>query len=118
MVLLSSEWLTIDPEELGRFTKVHPLDLLLGLCLKMTLNGPFDAAMGYSRQDRRVDEMALRYGVRLMGTVERFKIPCSIVFCQQGSLRNHPVRAVQSRVDQLWSDRIENKITTYKEKVA
>jgi len=107
--LLTSEWLTIVPESLGQFSKVHPLDLLLGICLRMTFQGPtattFDGAMGYSRQDRKVDRMAQRFGAELMGTVYRFQIPCSIVFCQPGALQDHPISRVQQKIETLWNQR-------------
>jgi hypothetical protein len=91
MKILTIEWLTVAPEHLGKFTKVQPADLILGCALNFMKNSWCNASMGYSRQDTKTDQMTMRFGTRSFGTVERFGIPCSVVFVQDFKVKGTPI---------------------------
>jgi hypothetical protein len=106
----SIEWLTVAPQHLGRFTKVQPGDLIMGLGITFMKNSIFDATIGFSRQDTKVDKLSTRFGSELCGTVDKFGIPCSIVLVESHRVVPHPISRVQEKLDQLWSGRT-NELT-------
>ena len=103
---LTIEWMTVHPDRLGKFKKVQPGDLILGLGFRLMANSRQNATIGFSRQDTRVDQMTTRFGAELKGTVERLGISCSVVFLEDSKLTDHPVKKTQEQIDLLWKTRI------------
>jgi hypothetical protein len=104
--ILTIEWLTVAPQFLGKFSKVQPADLILGLGFTLAANSICNASMGYSRQDNRMDVMTTRYGATLNGTVTRFNLPCSVVFLDTEKMIPHKISKIQSSIESLWNNRI------------
>ena len=106
--VLTTEFLTVASSHRGQFTKMQPADLLVGINMHFMKNSICTAIMGYSRQDIKTDRISMKMGTRSMGTVERFGIPCSIVFAEDYSVVNHPLKKMQERIEELWTTRINN----------
>lgn len=106
--ILTIEWLTVAPKYLGKFSKVQPADLMLGSAFAFMKNSVFNACMGFSRQDTKVDQMTTRFGTKLHGTVNRFDIPCSVVLMEEKNLVGHPIKKTQERIDELWQSKINH----------
>lgn len=106
--VFSVEWLTVAKKYRGVFTKYQPADLLIGLSLKSIRQRDlgFDSAMGFSRMDIKTDQISTRMGSRSFGTVEIFGLPCSLVFCESYSVKDHPIAKVQLKIDQIYEDRV------------
>lgn len=105
---LSMEWLAVHPDHLGKFTKVQPVDLILGAALKSMNESDYDGAIGFSRQDIRTDRMTERFGSRKMGEVIRFELTCSLVFMWRGELKPHPIGRTQDTIDDIWNHSKQN----------
>lgn len=116
--MLTIEWLTVEPSRLGKFTKVQPGDLILGLGFHFMANSCFNATIGFSRQDTKVDKMTTRFGAQLFGTVERLGIPCSVVFVEDHQVKPHPITKTQEKIEQLWNQRINHFPNLERQKAA
>jgi hypothetical protein len=102
------EWVTVHPNQRGKFTKIQPADLIMGLAMKAGQHSPCTALMGFSRVDLKADKIAERYGGQSYGEVTRHDITCRIMFCTMAQITDHPIQRVQSIVNELWKSKINS----------
>lgn len=102
--LFSVEFMTVDAKFRGKFTKYQPVDIMVGLVLRLMQNSA-DAVIGFSRQDNQTDKLSFRMGTRSVGTVDRFSLPCSVIFCESHNVKPHPIGKVENKINELWSNR-------------
>lgn len=102
---LTIEWMAVHPDKLGRFTKVQPVDLILGSGLRFMQECGFQGGLGFSRQDIKTDRVTERFGTKKMGEVQRFGLNCSLVLVRNHELLQHPIARTQEVLNQLWNQR-------------
>lgn len=103
--IMTVEWMSVAPKYWGRFSRVQPADLILGVAINFMGLSCFDASMGFSRQDTKVDILTTRFGTKLYGTVYRFGIPCSVVLVEKSGIQRHPIAKTQETVERLLQNR-------------
>lgn len=106
--ILTIEWVTVNPEHRGKFTKVQPVDLIMGLSFKLLENSHWEASMGFSRTDLKADKVAEKFGVRSQGEVTRHDIHCKLMYVEKEWLTPHPFKKVQLAIDDLWINRVDH----------
>lgn len=103
--VMTIEWVTVHPDERGKFTKIQPVDLVMGLTFRLAQFSPYTSVMGFSRVDMKADRIAGRYGPRPYGEVTRHNITCKVMFAKTSELVSHPLSQVQALIDELWNSK-------------
>lgn len=104
-LVMTSEWLTVGSDFKNIFSKIHPAEVMINLSMVFMKNSIASAIVGQSRQDFKTDKISMRVGTVPLGVVERFGIPCTIVYCQNYNVRSNPINKVQELVSELWNNR-------------
>ncbi|MEZ0390718.1 MAG: hypothetical protein ACAH59_00785 [Pseudobdellovibrionaceae bacterium] len=112
--VMTIEWVTVHPNQRGKFTKIQPADLIMGLTLKLATYTPYTAVMGYSRVDMKADKIGGKYGPQPYAEINRHGIVCKVMFAKTSELHGHPLQKVQSLIDELWTQK-ENHSSLVKE---
>lgn len=100
--VMTIEWVTVNPTERGKFTKIQPVDLIMGLTFKLAQFSAYTAVMGYSRIDLKADKVAAKFGPRPMGDTNRHDVHCKVMYCKTRDLNGHPISKVQTLIEDLW----------------
>lgn len=100
--VMTIEWVTVDPAERERVSKIRQPDLIMGCCFKRFALTDADVAMGFSRVDYGADRIAAQYGCEPQEDTSMFNIACKVMMVRRHQVKSHRFAVVQSAVDRLW----------------
>lgn len=101
--LMSGEFLTVHPEFRGKPNGISIAEVIVGLCTKVFLSSPWDAIIGISRIDFKVDKMTTKLGGRVNGDLLRHDVECKIIIATKSDIKPNTDLPVVNMVESLWS---------------
>ena len=118
--LMSCEFLTVHPNHRGKKIQISMAEVIVGLCSKVLTHSPWDALIGISRVDFKVDKMSAKIGANSFGDTKRHNIDCKLVLARKDQIKKIEHKETLVLVENLWSQKnnltnlILNEISTQK----
>lgn len=108
--LMSCEFLTVHPSHRGKKIDISMAEVIVGLCSKVLTHSPWDALIGISRVDFKVDKMSAKIGANSFGETKRHNIDCKLVLAKKDQIKKIEHKETLAFVERLWSHK--NNLTT------
>lgn len=118
--LMSCEFLTVHPSHRGKKIDLSMAEVIVGLCSKVLTHSPWDALIGISRVDFKVDKMSAKIGAHSFGDTKRHNIDCKLVLARKDQIKKIEHKETLNLVETLWSQKnnltnlISNELSTQK----
>lgn len=106
--IMTIEWVTANPSIRGRFTKIQPGEVIVGLAMRLVKATPWDSVMGFSRTDLKADKTAAKFGAYSLGLTKRHNIECEIMYAEKENIKQHPFAKVESIINDCWNKKINH----------
>lgn len=101
--LMSCEFLTVHPNYRGKKIDISMAEVIVGLCSKVLTHSPWDALIGISRIDYKVDKMSAKIGANSFGDTKRHNIDCKLVLAKKDQIKKIDHKETLELVETLWS---------------
>lgn len=103
--LMSCEFLTVHPSHRGKKNQISMAEVIVGLCSKVLVHSPWDALIGISRTDFKVDKMSAKIGANSVGDTQRHNIDCKLVLAKKDQIKKIEHKETVDLVENLWAQK-------------
>lgn len=103
--LMTCEFLTVHPDFRGKKVDIPMAQIIVGLCSNVLTHSPWDALIGISRVDYKVDKMSAEIGANSFGDTKRHNIDCKLVLARKDQIKSIDQKETLDLVLKLWSQK-------------
>lgn len=102
-LMLTSEYLTVEPAFRGINEGVLLSEVMIGLIVKTAMELGSRFLFGTAIRAARVDVSCKKFGYAEVGAYYKYGIDCVLLRGRAGELRNHPDETTASWIHQIWA---------------
>ncbi len=101
--LMSCEYLTVDKKYRGKIENFSVSDLIISLSSQVFANSPWDAVIGISRTDYKIDQKSNSVGCKTYGDLKRHDINCKIVIATKDEISLPKNKELADMTQTIWT---------------
>lgn len=116
---ITGEYLSVPPDFRKDITGISLAAVMVGLKMKIFKELECKMALATTIRKAKVDEIALKYGYKEVGSYEKCGVDCIMLYNTQATLKEHSDPAIQEMVNRLWNTRSDiTGLTSKKQKIS